>query len=113
MNSGLGNLIGNAWKFSANVAAPRIEVGSQVGEDGGTVFFVRDNGAGFDMAAAGKLFQVFERLHATSQFEGTGIGLATVKQIIAMHGGRVWAESAPGEGAVFYFLVGEEGALLA
>jgi signal transduction histidine kinase len=109
MNSVLGNLIGNAWKFSANAAAPRIEVGSQVGEDGETVFFVRDNGAGFDMAAAGKLFQVFERLHSSSQFEGTGIGLATVKQIVAMHGGRVWAESSPGEGAVFYFTVGEEG----
>jgi signal transduction histidine kinase len=108
MNSVLGNLIGNAWKFSANVPAPRIEVGSQVSADGETVFFVRDNGAGFDMAAAGKLFQVFERLHASSQFEGTGIGLATVKQIVAMHGGRVWAESAPGEGAVFYFAVGEE-----
>jgi signal transduction histidine kinase len=109
MNSVLGNLIGNAWKFSANVPAPRIEVGSQVGEGGETVFFVRDNGAGFDMAVAGKLFQVFERLHASSQFEGTGIGLATVKQIIAMHGGRVWAESAPGAGATFFFTVGEEG----
>lgn len=109
MNSVLGNLIGNAWKFSANVPAPRIEVGSQIGEGGETVFFVRDNGAGFDMAVAGKLFQVFERLHSSSQFEGTGIGLATVKQIVAMHGGRVWAESAPGAGASFYFTVGEEG----
>lgn len=108
MNSVLGNLIGNAWKFSANTPAPRIEVGSQIGEGGETVFFVRDNGAGFDMAAAGKLFQVFERLHASSQFEGTGIGLATVKQIIAMHGGRVWAESAPGAGASFYFTIGKE-----
>jgi signal transduction histidine kinase len=108
MNSVLGNLIGNAWKFSANTPAPRIEVGSQIGEGGEAVFFVRDNGAGFDMAAAGKLFQVFERLHASSQFEGTGIGLATVKQIIAMHGGRVWAESAPGAGAIFFFTVGGE-----
>jgi len=109
MNSVLGNLIGNAWKFSAGTPSPRIEIGSQIGSDGATVFFVRDNGAGFDMAAAGKLFQVFERLHASSQFEGTGIGLATVKQIVEMHRGTVWAESAPGAGASFYFTIGEEG----
>jgi light-regulated signal transduction histidine kinase (bacteriophytochrome) len=77
MTSVLNNLIANAWKFSAGTPAPRIEVGSQAGADGKTVFFVRDNGAGFDMAHAGKLFQVFERLHTASQFEGTGIGLAT------------------------------------
>ena len=109
MHSVLGNLIGNAWKFTAGTPAPRIEVGSQLGADGETVFFVRDNGAGFDIAAAGKLFQVFERLHSSSQFEGTGIGLATVKQIVEMHHGRVWAESEPGAGATFYFTIGEEG----
>lgn len=110
MTSVLTNLIANAWKFSANTPAPRIEVGSQVGEDGKkTVFFVRDNGAGFDMAHAGKLFQVFERLHSASQFEGTGIGLATVKQIIEMHHGEVWAESSVGDGASFYFTIGEGG----
>jgi signal transduction histidine kinase len=110
MNSVLGNLIGNAWKFSANVPSPRIEVGSQAGADGKPVFFVRDNGAGFDMAGAGKLFQVFERLHSASQFEGTGIGLATVKQIVEMHRGKVWADSQPGAGATFYFTIGDEAA---
>jgi signal transduction histidine kinase len=108
MSSVLSNLIGNAWKFTANTPSPRIEVGSQAGEDGKPVFFVRDNGAGFDMAHAAKLFQVFERLHAASQFEGTGIGLATVKQIIEMHHGRVWAEGEVGNGAVFYFTIGDE-----
>jgi signal transduction histidine kinase len=110
MTSVLSNLIANAWKFSSGTPAPRIEVGSQPGEDGKkVVFFVRDNGAGFDMAHAGKLFQVFERLHTASQFEGTGIGLATVKQIIEMHRGAVWAESAPGAGATFYFTIGDGG----
>jgi signal transduction histidine kinase len=103
MTSVLNNLIANAWKFSAGTPAPRIEVGSQAGADGKTIFFVRDNGAGFDMAHAGKLFQVFERLHTASQFEGTGIGLATVKQVIEMHRGEVWAESAPGGGGYFLF----------
>lgn len=107
MTSVLTNLIANAWKFSAGTPAPRVEVGSQTGADGKVIFFVRDNGAGFDMAHAGKLFQVFERLHPGSQFEGTGIGLATVKQIIEMHHGEVWAESSPGAGASFYFTIGD------
>jgi signal transduction histidine kinase len=110
MTSVLTNLIGNAWKFSAKTPSARIEVGSQAGAEGETVFFVRDNGPGFDMANAGKLFQVFERLDSTSQFEGTGIGLATVKQVVEMHQGRVWAESAPGQGATFYFAIGGESA---
>lgn len=109
MTSVLTNLIANAWKFSAGTPKPRIEVGSQLGADGKRAFFVRDNGAGFDMAHAGKLFQVFERLHTASQFEGTGIGLATVKQIIEMHRGEVWAESVPGAGATFYFTIGDGG----
>lgn len=107
MTSVLSNLIGNAWKFTAKTPSARIEVGSQAGAEGGTVFFVRDNGPGFDMAKAGKLFQVFERLDSTSQFEGTGIGLATVRQVVEMHHGRVWAESAPGQGAAFYFTIGD------
>jgi signal transduction histidine kinase len=108
MNSVLANLIGNAWKFTANTPSPRIEIGSLTGADGKVTFFVRDNGAGFDMASAGKLFQVFERLHSASQFEGTGIGLATVKQIIEMHRGEVWADGASGAGATFYFTIGDE-----
>lgn len=103
MHSVMANLVGNAWKFTGRTALPRIEVGSQTDAAGELTYFVRDNGAGFDMANVDKLFQVFERLHSSSQFEGTGIGLATVKQVIKMHGGDVWAEAAAGAGATFYF----------
>jgi len=99
----LQNLIGNAWKFSARQPLARIEVGSQPDAGGQEVFFIRDNGAGFDMAFAHKLFGTFERLHSPGDFPGTGIGLATVKRVIERHGGRVWAESRPEEGATFYF----------
>ena len=99
----LENLLGNAWKFTSRQAAPRIEVGETVGASGEPVFFIRDNGAGFDMAHAGQLFTAFQRLHATSDFEGTGIGLAIVQRIIHRHGGRIWAEAEPGEGATFFF----------
>ncbi|WP_341905989.1 PAS domain S-box protein [Polaromonas sp. YR568] len=99
----LQNLIDNAWKFTSRQAAPRIEVGSQPGSDGVPVFYVRDNGAGFDMAFGGKLFGTFERLHSPGDFPGTGIGLATVKRVIERHGGRVWAESKVNQGATFYF----------
>jgi PAS domain S-box-containing protein len=95
------NLIDNAWKFTGKEAHPRIEFGTTV-RDGETVCFIRDNGAGFDMAYVDKLFGAFQNLHASHEFPGTGIGLATVKRIIARHGGRVTAEGEVGKGAVFY-----------
>lgn len=97
----LQNLLDNAWKYTGRTAAPRIEVGRCL-LDGEEVFFVRDNGAGFDMAYKDKLFTVFQRLHA-SDYKGTGIGLATVAKIIQRHGGRIWAEGKEHEGATFYF----------
>jgi PAS domain S-box-containing protein len=100
------NLLGNAWKFTSRTPLARIQVGAEPGQDGSTVFFVRDNGAGFDMAFAAKLFGTFERLHSPEEFSGTGIGLATVKRIVERHAGRVWAESTPNEGAAFFFTLG-------
>lgn len=99
----LANLLGNAWKFTAHAPAACIEFGARTGPDGERVFFVRDNGAGFDMARAERLFEPFCRLHGQHEFEGTGVGLATVRKIIDRHEGRIWAESEPGHGAVFYF----------
>ena len=102
----LENLLGNAWKFTAQRDPARIAFGcrEEGGKDGGErVFFVRDNGAGFDMKYAGKLFGAFQRLHGPQEYEGNGIGLAMVRRIVALHGGRIWAEAAPGEGATFYF----------
>jgi PAS domain S-box-containing protein len=99
----LENLLGNAWKFSARNPQARIEVTAAVAADTGRVFRIRDNGAGFDMAQAGKLFSPFHRLHAAADFEGTGIGLALVQRILRRHGGRVWAEAEPGVGACFSF----------
>jgi PAS domain S-box-containing protein len=98
----LTNLLGNALKFSRNADPPRIQIGCERRGDA-TVYFVRDNGVGFDPQHAGKLFGVFERLHTGSDFEGTGVGLAIVKQIVERHGGQVWADAAPGRGATFYF----------
>jgi light-regulated signal transduction histidine kinase (bacteriophytochrome) len=98
----LENLLGNAWKFTAGRAPTRIEFGR--GEsDGEEVFYLRDNGAGFDMAYVDQLFRVFQRLHDSESFPGTGIGLATVQRIIHKHGGRVWATGEAGKGATFYF----------
>ena len=99
----LENLIENAWKFTGRTPGARIRIGRKAGEGGEAVIYVADNGAGFDMAHSAKLFNAFQRLHAASEFEGTGIGLATVHRIVTRHGGRVWAESRPGEGAVFQF----------
>lgn len=102
----LENLLRNAWKFTSKTAAPAIEIGKRLGADG-TVYFVKDNGAGFDGAHANKLFAPFQRLHSASDFEGTGIGLAIVQRIIHSHRGRIWAEASPNQGATFFFTLGE------
>jgi len=100
------NLLGNAWKFCGGQTQSLITFRRSSGPDSETVYAVQDNGAGFDMAYSEKLFVAFERLHTVSEFAGTGIGLATVQKIITRHGGRIWAESAPGQGATFYFTLG-------
>jgi signal transduction histidine kinase len=98
------NLLSNAYKFTSRTLHPRIEVGTMGDErEGQRTFFIRDNGAGFDMARADKLFGAFQRLHTVEEFPGTGIGLAIVRRIIHRHGGRIWAEAAVGQGATFYF----------
>jgi PAS domain S-box-containing protein len=99
----MGNLVGNAWKFTAHAEHARIEIGCERNPDGAVVYFVRDNGAGFDMAYAGRMFEAFQRMHSASEFEGTGIGLAIVHKIVTRHGGRIWAEGAPQRGATFRF----------
>jgi light-regulated signal transduction histidine kinase (bacteriophytochrome) len=98
----LQNLLDNAWKFTKNVSPARIEFG-QIQIEGKTAFYIKDNGAGFNNEYAGKLFGAFQRLHSEAEFQGTGIGLATVKRIISRHGGRVWATGEVNKGSTFYF----------
>ena len=98
----LDNLLGNAWKFTNQKEVGKIEFG-MYSKDRERVYFVRDDGAGFDMAYEDKLFGIFQRLHSTTAFEGTGIGLATDARLIHRHGGRVWAEGEENKGASFYF----------
>jgi signal transduction histidine kinase len=109
LRAALENLIANAWKFTAKAERPRIEIGCL--RDGRrSTYFVRDNGVGFDMAYADKLFGAFQRLHSEKEFPGTGIGLATVQRIVHRHGGRIWADAAPGNGATFFFTLAPEAA---
>ncbi len=99
------NLLGNAWKFTSRHESAMIEVGRE-SKEGETVYFVRDNGAGFDMAYADRLFTPFQRLHSGEDYPGTGIGLSIVRRIIQCHSGKTWAEGEPGKGAAFYFTLG-------
>ena len=103
----LSNLLGNAWKFSGTRPLARVEFG-EANVDGRPAYFVRDNGVGFDMTYAEKLFGAFQRMHKAAEFPGTGIGLATVRRVIHRHGGRVWAETQVDRGATFYFTLEEE-----
>jgi signal transduction histidine kinase len=110
MQVALENLLSNAWKYTSKTAQPRIEVGAFTDANKSCIYYVRDNGAGFHMRHADKLFQPFQRLHHTDEFPGTGIGLITIQRIIQRHGGRIWAEAVPGQGATFYFTLNDDSA---
>lgn len=97
------NLLSNAWKYTSRAERARIEFGTETQPDGTSAYFIRDNGAGFDMTYSDRLFAPFQRLHADRDFPGTGVGLATVRRIILKHGGRIWAQAAPQQGATFFF----------
>jgi len=103
LRAAMENLLSNAWKYTGRVPRARIELGAEPQPDGITAYYVRDNGAGFDMKYSSRLFGAFQRLHTEKEFPGTGVGLATVQRIIHKHGGRIWAESALNEGATFRF----------
>ena len=103
----MDNLLGNAWKFTRTREAAEIELGVTAAPSGDAVYFVRDNGVGFNMKYAGKLFGAFQRLHRAELFEGNGIGLATVRRVVHRHGGRVWAEAKVDRGATFFFTLGK------
>jgi light-regulated signal transduction histidine kinase (bacteriophytochrome) len=105
MRNVMENLLGNAWKYTSKTPAAQISFGV-LPQDSKTVYFVRDNGVGFDMKYADKVFGTFQRLHPVEEFEGQGIGLATVKRIIRRHGGEIWFDAAVGKGATFYFTLG-------
>src|SRR5690606_10007961 len=104
----LENLLGNAWKYTARRTKAHISIGRE-SVDGRRVYSVRDDGAGFDMRGAERLFGLFQRLHGASEFPGTGVGLASVRRIVQRHGGEVWAEGEPERGAAFFFTLREGG----
>jgi light-regulated signal transduction histidine kinase (bacteriophytochrome) len=104
----LANLVSNAVKFSRSRDKPVVEIGS-VDEGGKAVYFVRDNGIGFDMRYADRIFGVYQRLHPPEEYEGTGVGLAIVRRVIDLHGGRIWVESERGKGTTFFFTTGDTG----
>jgi len=108
----LANLFSTAWKFTSKIPNARIEFGLAADRSETATFFVRDNGAGFSMENATKMFDAFERLHKQEEFPGTDVGLATVQKIIVRYGGHIWAESRPGHGATFFFALPKEAAAL-